>query len=298
MKEISIIICTYNRVQYINTCLNSLLQQSYDLNKFEIIVINNNSTDNTEIICKQFQNENPNINFIYKKEIKQGLSYARNTGIEVSTTRLIAFIDDDAIAEKDYVENLIDGFKNYPTYSAIGGKVLPIYPNGKEPVWMSNYIQRLVSKVDDGEVFIDFKKKYPVGCNMAFRKEIFSEIGFFNTDLTLRSDDKYIFCKLKNAKMKTIYAPNVIVWHNIESYRLELSFIKKLSRLNGHTERVRLKREPFYKTMWKLIDFKLKLGVSFPIALIFLLKGQKEKGKLLITVMLLSLMGFIYYKEN
>jgi len=297
MVKISIIICSYNRDFYILDALESLKKQNESKENFEIIVVNNNSTDKTEEKCKKFERENPDLNFVYKVERKQGLSFARNTGIEISNTPLVAFIDDDAIAEEDYVTNLIKNFAEYPKYEAIGGKVIPIYPENKEPEWMSNYIQRLVSKVDDGEIKGEFKNKYPVGCNMAFRKEVFNEIGGFNTDLTLRSDDKYIFYKFKKAKKKTLYVPELIVHHNIEDFRLTPKFINKLSRLNGHSEAMRLRSEPFFKSIVKFFENTFKFGVTIPLSLPFIFRGQYSKAYYLIKVMFLTWIGFLYYKD-
>lgn len=297
MSEISVVICTYNRDGYILAALDSLKKQDASRDVFEIIVVNNNSTDKTEEKCKFFEQSNPELNFTYTIEANQGLSFARNKGIEVSKAPLIVFIDDDAIAEKDFVGNLLQNFEENSDYEAVGGKVLPIYPDGKEPKWMSKYVQRLVSKVDDGEKKREFRDKYPVGCNMAFRKTVFDEVGGFNTDLTLRSDDKYIFMKLKKAGKRTFYAPDVIVHHNIEAFRLTPKFIKNLSKLNGHCERVRLKTEPWYKSVFKFFDYVMKIGASFVISIPFIFKGEFAKASYLIKVMVLSMIGFFYFKD-
>ncbi len=298
MIKLSVIICTYNRCRYLPAALESLKKQKANRGDYEIIIINNNSTDDTEKISLEFKKNNPGLNVKYEIEKIQGLSAARNKGIDVSEAPIVAFIDDDAVAREDYVENLIANFEKYTGYDAIGGKVIPIYQNGTEPVWMSKYIQRLVSKVDEGEKFKDFQNKYPVGCNMAFRKNVFNEIGKFNTDLTLRSDDKYIFSKLKKAGKKTLYAPDVYVRHNIEDFRIKHDFIKNLSKLNGHTERIRLKNEPYYFSVLKFFDYLIKINASFVIALTMIIRGHGQKAKYLIMVMCLSFAGFMYYKEK
>ncbi|MCK4662947.1 MAG: glycosyltransferase family 2 protein [Bacteroidales bacterium] len=291
---LSVIVCTYNRDRYLNDCFESLKNQTYNKQFFEIILINNNSTDNTEKISKQFQAKNPDLNFRYYIEKKQGLSNARNKGIEVAKGEYIAFVDDDAIADKNYIINLAKTFEEQIEYTAIGGKVIPIYPNNKKPVWMSKYIQRMVSEVDYGNIAGEFyKRKYPVGCNMAFHKSFFDKHGGFNADLTLRSDDKFIFSKLRKLKKKTFYAPDVIVHHNIESYRLEPDFIKKLSILNGKTERIRLQSEPLIYTIIKPFEYLFKIIAAILIGISFIFKGQYIKAKYLVMIMWLSLIGFI-----
>ncbi len=297
--KLSVIICTYNRYRYLNAAFESLKNQDADKKDFEIILINNNSTDKTEEVTKEFIKNNPDLNFKYFFEPNQGLSYARNRGIKEASAPVISFMDDDAIAEKDYVKNIIKYFydPSYQKYDAAGGKVIPIYEKGKEPAWMSKYLQRLVSAVDEGNKVKEFTNKYPVGCNMIFRKKVFETIGLFNTDLTLRSDDKYIFNQIKKHGKKVLYLPDVVVHHNIEDFRIQKEFIKKLSRLNGHTERVRLKGQPLQTTL-KLLDLIGKAIVAYPLSIPFILKGQYAKAKYLVMVMRLTLLGFIKYEDK
>ncbi|MEA3443557.1 MAG: glycosyltransferase [Bacteroidota bacterium] len=295
--ELSIIICTYNRAQFLPDALESLKKQKLKKDKFEIVLINNNSTDATENISKIFEKQNPELNFQYHKETSQGLSYARNKGIEVAKGKIIAFIDDDAIAEPDYAENILRVTEEFPDYTGFGGKVSPIYPNKTEPVWMSKYIQGLVSKVDYGEKTGPFdNKKYPVGCNMIFRREVFDELGAFNVDLKFRSDDKFIFLKLREHKKNILYAPTIAVHHNIDASRLTYDFIVKLCIQIGATEKIRLKNN-FYTLFSKFIEYIWKQIASFILFLIFILQGKKLKAKYIIMVRWYILIGFFRNAE-
>ncbi|RLD63731.1 MAG: hypothetical protein DRJ01_02965 [Bacteroidetes bacterium] len=294
---VSVVICSYNREKFLPGALNSLINQTVDKDKYEVIIVNNNSTDSTEKICKQFISENKELNVSYFVEKNQGLSFARNRGIKEAKGEIISFIDDDAIAREDYVENLIKTFKQYPEYGAIGGKVIPIFPDNKEPVWMSKYIQGVVSKVDYGNKIKDFSKKYPTGCNMAFRRELFEKFGGFNTDLVYRGDDKYVFYKLKKNKVKILYAPNVYVNHNIDAYRIEPKFIDKISKSTGASEKLRLQTEPGYKSVYKLLEYFYKLSGAVVLYFMFLIKGQPQKGKYCVKVMYHTILGFFKEKK-
>ena len=95
---ISIVICTYNRQDYLPKCLMHLKNQNCRSEDFEIILINNNSTDQTEQICQGFLKENPDLNVNYFVEINPGLSFARNRGIKEAKGSIICFIDDDGFA--------------------------------------------------------------------------------------------------------------------------------------------------------------------------------------------------------
>lgn len=132
-KEISIIICTYNRDKYIYQTLRRIAINTFSANKYEIILVNNNSTDQTEIECKRFHNDFPDLNFRYYVEKKQGLSFARNRGIEESTGDIILFIDDDAFMETNYLHNLTVNLKSNPEAAAFGGKIIPSFENDKTP---------------------------------------------------------------------------------------------------------------------------------------------------------------------
>ncbi len=290
--KLSIIICTYNRVLFLPDALLSLTKQTVDKREFEIIVINNNSTDATEQVSLQFEKDYPEYSFQYHIEKSQGLSYARNKGIEVAKGDLIAFIDDDAIAEPEYVAEILNVVESYPEMDSFGGKVLPIYPDKKEPAWMSKYIQGVVSKVDYGEKTGPFdKKKYPVGCNMIFRKELFEELGGFNVDLKYRSDDKFIFLKLREHNKTILYAPKIIVHHNIDASRLTYDFLVKLCVQIGATEKIRLKDSGSGKFM-KFIEYSWKMKASFILALYFMLKGHTMKARYIIMVRWYIMSGF------
>jgi len=294
MIEASIIICTYNRDRYLSDALESFPKQSLSAERFEIIVVNNNCTDGTAKICSDFSKRNPLLNFVEVVEERQGLSNARNKGIQSANSEIIAFMDDDAIATDDYIEQILFYKKKYSDYNAFGGKVIPVYEGGEEPEWMSKYLERLVSKVDYGDKPKRFPLgKYPVGCNMIFRKHLFDKYGGFNPELKERSDDKYIFSKLyKNGEI-ALYTPGIFLYHNIESFRTQKEFIIKLSQKNGVEERNRVKDRGYISFFLKLIDYFIKLGISYLLAIGFLLKRERIKGKYLIMVFKNSIIGYL-----
>ncbi len=293
---LSVIICTYNRDKHILRALESLVQQDFDRSAFEIIVVDNNSTDRTPEIIYRFKQEYPSYNIILTEEKRQGLSYARNKGLEEANGQYVAYIDDDAIARKDYIKQLKNYTEQFPDDVAFGGKVLPKYESGKEPAWMSHYIERIISIVDLGDKVKVLKKTYPVGCNMFFKKDALKKIGGFNTAIKLRSDDKYVFLKFRETGHRILYLPNVVVWHFIDDYRSTLDYVKKISRLNGEGERNRistLKRKRYINYLLRLWDYIWKLVASIVLWLYFALKGQGIKGKALFLSVWNALRGFV-----
>ena len=294
---ISVVVCTYNRDKHIKRALDSLINQDFDTSAYEIIVVDNNSTDNTSEIIHQFKKDNPNHNITLAKETNQGLSFARNKGIELAKGQYVSFIDDDGIAQADYISKIKFYTDKYPEILAFGGKVLAKYETGIEPEWMSKYIERIISIVDMGEYVKLFKNTYPVGCNMIFKKEIFDKLGGFNTQLRLRSDDKYIFLKIMNAGYKVLYLPKVVVQHFIDDFRTKKEYIVRVSKLNGKAENIRINSLPNKKNInyiKRLTDYLFKVSASLILWLIYTFKGQSIKGKMLFTSLWYQLVGFVF----
>ena len=257
-------------------------------------MINNNSTDSTDSICKEFKQNHPELNVTYVIETKPGLSAARNCGIENSKGDILCFIDDDGFAVSNYVRIIQEYTENvaYADFISFGGKVIPCYNEGKDPKWLSKYIDGVVSKVDLGEKVKDFDKKYPAGCNMIFRRKFFVEHGGFNADLHTRGDDKFVFDKLKKAGLKTLYIPELKVEHFIDDYRLEESFIKRLSKIIGQSEAIRLRNESVLLKMLKFGEYLFKFGAACILGFGFLLKGSPAKAKFILLVRWFVIQGF------
>ncbi len=294
MLKTSIIICTYNREAYLPKCLEHLRLQNAEPKSFEIVLINNNSTDNTDSICKEFKQNNPDLNITYVVETTPGLSAARNCGIENSKGEILCFIDDDGFAVAEYVK-IIQNYANnedYTDFISFGGKVIPCYNEGKDPKWLSKYIDGVVSKVDLGEQVKDFDKKYPAGCNMIFRRKFFEEYGGFNADLHTRGDDKFVFDKLKKAGLKTLYIPELKVEHFIDDYRLEATFIKRLSKIIGQSEAIRLRNESIILKVLKFGEYLFKFGAACILGLGFLFQGAPAKTKFILMVRWYVILGF------
>ena len=103
--RLSLIIATYNRADYLPRTLNSLTNQSLGSELFEIIVVNNNSTDHTAEVCRSFAEAQPELNFTMVTEIRQGLSHARNCGINHAKGDYFAIIDDDELVNRDFLKS-------------------------------------------------------------------------------------------------------------------------------------------------------------------------------------------------
>ena len=134
---ISAIISTYNRERYLPKLFESISKQNY-LN-FEIIIIDNNSPGNTKELTENFLKNNSTLNIRYFLEKKQGLSFARNRGIQEAKGDIITFLDDDAYISENYFERISYYFKQYLDVMAIGSKILLDYES-TIPKWENRFL--------------------------------------------------------------------------------------------------------------------------------------------------------------
>ena len=296
--KLSIVVCTYNRAVYIGKTLNHLLKQTADQSDYEVIIVNNLSTDQTEDICQSFLQDHPDAPFYYFVETNQGHSYSRNRGIKESKGDIVAFIDDDAFVHPDFGSNIIQYFQQHPEVQAIGGKILPVY-EGQSPTWMSHFLLPLVSALEMGSQPKPFKgRKFPVGANIAFRRTVFDRYGLFNVALgrigsgLMGGDEKELIYRLKTQHEPVHYVPDVVVDHIIPEKRLEIAYIKGLAQGVGQSEKRRLAHASFLQKTQRLLEELIKIGGTMLLVVWYYLKGQFAKGNMLVRFRIWVLQGF------
>jgi glycosyltransferase involved in cell wall biosynthesis len=302
MFRTSIIICTFNREKYLPACLDHLKQQTADPDSYEIVIVNNNSTDSTKSICENFQKENPHIHCSYIEEERPGLSYARNSGVNAAKGEIVCFIDDDAFAHRDYVQNLSNCIDKLPELTAFGGKILPVFESEK-PKWLSRWLMPLVSVLDKGDSLKRFKgKEYPIGANMGCKKLLIVELNYFNCDLgrkgteLLGGEEKDFFYKLKK-KEPIFYLPDVVVDHIIPENRLTFDYIKRMGIGIGRSERIRTLSSHKITYIWSLI-FELVKWQFTILLFVFYTFGKWQKAKMLMKFRCWVTQGLIENKKN
>ena len=296
MIDFSVIVCTYNRSDYLTKVLSALNNQTFEGSRFEIILINNNSTDETEKVCLNFQKNTPELNITYFVESNKGLSYARNKGIELSNGNWIIFLDDDAEPTSEYLDNIFNFINDYPECIAAGGRIYPNYETS-EPKWMSRFLLPLVSAIDLGNKIKKFpNNKYPIGANMIFRKDIFDKVGNFNVDLGRKGDqllggeEKEIFIKLRELTDEIYYIPTAIVYHFIPSKRLKLSFIKDMAQKIGESNLIIYKKENINRLR---LNELFKWAASVILFLYYLIKFKGAQGVMLLRFRFWVLQGIL-----
>jgi glucosyl-dolichyl phosphate glucuronosyltransferase len=287
---ISVIICTYNRDKYIYNVLKSLALNNISVEAFEIILINNNSTDNTEVECHRFMREYPLVRMLYFIETNQGLSNARNRGIKEANGDILVYVDDDALVNEEYLKSYAEFFKNNKGIEAAGGAIIPKYET-KTPNWMSHYTKNLVTGyLYYGNKTIEFTKgKYPGGGNAAYRKDVFNKVGFFNVDLGRKGDslvgaeEKDIFDKMNKMGMRFYYIPDAILYHLIPEKKLSKDYFNRLTYSIGKSEYMRTNAISKSKYFKRLMSEGIKWGASIILCLGYTFSFQAQKGLKLIT---------------
>ena len=246
---ISVIVCTYNRDKYLYDALSHIADNDFPADDYEIVLINNNSTDNTEQECKRFAACFPQIQFRYFVETKQGLSHARNRGIEESRGDILVFLDDDSFVKSDYLSNLNTQMQKHSDAMAFGGKITPLFESGKAPEWLNRWTYPLVSAIDKGNEVVPFEgNSYPIGANMGFRKQCIEKTGLFNPELgrtkknLMGGEEKDIFSRLKALGMKIYYFPDIHVEHVIPPSRTTREYVMRAGKGVGMSEQMRCRK--------------------------------------------------------
>ena len=282
---ITLIICTYNREKYIGPLLDSIAKNDYPTTDYEILLVDNNCTDNTREVCEQFAAEHPEITLRYVVETEQGLSAARNKGIEEAQGDIIIYVDDDALVDADYIRIYAEHFATHPETMAAGGPIEPLYET-EEPKWMSPYTKALLTAwMNYGDKVREYPNgRYPGGGNAAYRKVVFEKVGLFNTELgrkgsaLLASEEKDIFDKMKALGMLVLYLPTPVLHHIIPQAKLEEEYFNRLTLQIGRSERMRTRAISKGKYIKRLFSEGIKWGGTLVLLGIYTLQGHPMKG--------------------
>lgn len=243
--KLSLIISTYNRAQGLLRTLESVAAQTAMPKTWECIVVNNNSTDSTVEDFNTFARLHPGLNIRMVHEPVQGLSHARNRGIESSAGEYIAIIDDDETIVPEYVESYISFFDRNIAHVA-GGPVIPKYDT-RRPGWMSKYTEQMIANpIRLGRRLRPFPHGVvPAGGNMAFRREIFSLHGGFdpmlgrNGEALTGGEETEMFSRLRAIGERPYYVPGAVIYHHVPGSKLTEEYFRKLSFGVGRSKYVR-----------------------------------------------------------
>ena len=239
--HISVVLCTYNRCQSLVKSLGSLAASTVpDGMEWEVVVVDNNSSDQTRAIADYFCLQNPH--FVYLFEPQQGLSYARNAGIRKARGEIIAFTDDDDIVEPDWVWRMNSVLQSGKCIGA-GGRIIAVWPKPL-PRWLCTDDPDTMGAF--GELNLSAEPgplaRPPYGGNMAFRREAFAKYGGFRVDLgrsgtNLQGREDVEFAnRLLAAGERLWYEPRAIVRAAVPASRMEAGYVMRWWYWYGRSE--------------------------------------------------------------
>ena len=255
-RLVSVIVCTYNRAESLRETIAALQRQASPTGVgVELVVVDNNSSDRTPQVVEQCGREGSRpLRYVF--EPTQGLSHARNRGVQEARGELIAFTDDDVIPDPGWVAALWQATERFSA-DAVGGRILPLWAK-QPPAWLAG--QQLVLEslaiLDGGPepVMDGIHTAYRIyGANMAFRKSVFSQIGAFRTDLgvvgakQMRGDETEMLVRAHRAGKRLVYAPQAVVHHKVPAERMRLSYFRRVKFYEGRSAVLRgeLAPKPF-----------------------------------------------------
>ncbi len=287
MKELSLVIATYNRAESLLVTLASVVRQNLAPERWECIVVNNNSTDNTTQVAEEFLGQYPHLDIRVVFESRQGLSHARNCGIEASQGEIVAIIDDDETINEEFVQAYIDLFKEHPQAVSAGGKIIPSYVE-KRPKWMSHYTELpIANPLDLGERAKIFpKSRIPGGGNMAIRRSALDKYGLFDPELgrngarLIGGEESDLFERLASGGEECWYTPRAVMWHIIPPEKLTLEYFDRLNFNVGASQRLRSRINGGNP----LIGEALKWCITLVMSLWFVISARPLKGVYLVRM--------------
>jgi len=237
---VSVIVCTYSpkMMNHCLDCIESILNQTYD--DVEIVCVVDGNRKYYEDLKKVIRNDVR----LFVNERNLGLLESRNRGVKLANGDVVAFIDDDAVADKRWVEELVRMYEEHDALAA-GGKMKPMWLV-KKPKWFPEEFYWLIGVTYAGFPERVCEVRNTFGSNLSFRRDVFIELGGFNvamggikgkrmlqggeTDLCMRLYKKY-------GRM-VVYNPNAVVYHKIFERRTKISFLIKRAFWQGYSKAV------------------------------------------------------------
>jgi glycosyltransferase involved in cell wall biosynthesis len=237
---VSIVMPTYNRGGALRPAVESAIDQTAAPESYEILVVNNNSTDDTaQVLQRLAETYAPRVRPI--REGRQGVSYARQAGIEHARADIVAFFDDDVRVTSNWVETIVKTFREHPEVDCIGGKVLPDWGT-PPPSWLTPSHWAPLALQDFGDELMQVSFENPRGlisANLACRKDVFARVGTFSPEfqrvkdgIGSLEDDEWIR-RLWKAGGRALYVPELVTTTEVPSSRLTRAYHRRWHRGHG-----------------------------------------------------------------
>ena len=230
----SVVVSTYNRAATLRGALASLLALGPESPSHEIVIVDNNSTDDTRAVVESMaQERGGRLRYVF--EPKQGVSHGRNAGAAAARGAVLAFTDDDVRPAPGWLAAIARVFADRPDVAYAGGPVRPIWP-AEPPAWLTDWFWSPLALIDYGPDGYEVQRE-PFRCfvaaNLAVRKAAFDAVGGFDPryqhapGAVTASEDHELQIRLLDAGYRGWYDPSVEMRAEVQSDRLTLRYHRR-----------------------------------------------------------------------
>jgi glycosyltransferase involved in cell wall biosynthesis len=254
VTSVSVLICTYNRARLLRETLRALSAMTPPKDfRVEIIVVDNNSTDNTPLVITEAARVSA-VPVIGLRESAQGKSFALNRGLAAATGDVIALTDDDVWPDPNWLTRIVGAFRSREV-TFVFGKVLPRWGTMPPPELLTPKAQDIwgpLAIVDYGDEPVDYVasstgQRLPIGANLALARHALITIGGWRTDLgkvnntLISGEDHEIFMRLRRHDLYAgYYDPKISVRHFVPAARLTRAYFRRWFYWHGKTQALML----------------------------------------------------------
>jgi cellulose synthase/poly-beta-1,6-N-acetylglucosamine synthase-like glycosyltransferase len=255
--DVSVVISTYNRAARLPRALQSLLAQEAEGVRFEVIVVDNNSTDDTREVVRMWEGRDARVRYVF--EARQGVSHGRNAGIAEARAPVIAFTDDDICVGADWVAGVHRAFLDHPETGFVGGRVVPEW-SAPPPAWLTAEHWAPLALIDYGDEPFPVGPERPIcllSANLALRRDALHRMGGFSPALQRVKDgigsmeDAELQHRL--AGVKGMYVPSLRAVAPVEPERATRAYHRRWHTGHGGFN-ARMRAEDFERSSWRLLD--------------------------------------------
>jgi glucosyl-dolichyl phosphate glucuronosyltransferase len=275
--KVDVLICAHNEAENIAAVLQSLRAQSAGPGEFRVIVVDNNSTDDTAGIAAQHAGE---LDLTIVRETRTGLNYARNRGYLHAETEYVAHIDADSVAAERWIETLTDTIDDLEP-DLLGGPYRPFYTDPK-PEWFRDAYNSLDL---GGEPRFLEPNEFLSGTNMVWRRDVVRQLGGFDSDIGLkarglsRGDEIDLMMRARQEipGLRIFYQPEILVYHRLREECLSIRYWLTRAFVEGR-HRTRLPggaaRQGWLRSGGRSLKVLLRISASIPALL-----GVRDRRK-------------------
>lgn len=227
-RSVTVILSTFNRAKLLGPAIERLLNHAASSTPFELLVVDNNSTDETlKVVQQHMTAAGDRLRYVF--EGQQGLSHARNAGIRAARADIVAFTDDDVRVTDDWVGVIKATFDRYPDVDCLGGRTLPVWPS-PPPQWLTrqHWVGPLaLQDYGDAPFIVEAQRALCLaGANFAFRKRVFERIGLFSPDFP-RSQDTELMIRFWLSGARALYVPEMLAYAAVQPERLSKAYHRR-----------------------------------------------------------------------